>query len=290
MQFQTTVQIPQPPFDIAPCERMLFVGSCFADNIGKRFVDEGFPVEVNPFGVMYNPVSILHTIERIPKEQLSSFSTAFFTLGTNHVYIEKATGCIVDNCQKRPQRLFREEQLNIDECADAMLKAMGCLHDSNPHCRVIVTVSPIRYAKYGYHESQLSKAVLLLAVERLSAVLRQLGSEGNQMPPLYYFPAYEIVLDELRDYRFYSPDMLHPSPQAVEFIWERFSEVAFSDEAKLYLKEWKPLKEALAHRPFHPESDEYKTFIAKTREKVAVLSEKYPNFALPKTLDNKVND
>lgn len=255
MLFRTTVDIPKPDFAIRPCERMLFVGSCFADNIGKRFVEEHFPTTVNPFGVMYNPASILHTIERMADQEPPG--VAFLTLGTNHIYILKETGEIVDNCRKRPQRLFEERELTIEECAEYLSRAVDILRQRNAGVKAVVTVSPIRYAKYGYHESQLSKSVLLLAADRLS----------REYDCVTYFPAYEIVNDELRDYRFYKPDMLHPSEQAVEYIWERFSEVYFSKEARQFVEEWRPIKEALAHRPFNPESEEYKEFRKKTEEK-----------------------
>ena len=115
MEFRTIVNIPRPTFELEPCERILFVGSCFADNIGKRFEEEKFRAVVNPFGVMYNPVSVLHTARKMAS---TPFDTAVFTLGTNHVYVERATGEIVDNCQKRPQREFEERELTIDECAE----------------------------------------------------------------------------------------------------------------------------------------------------------------------------
>lgn len=270
MDFRTIVDIPKPDFNVAPLERVLLVGSCFADNIGKRFQEERFPTVVNPYGVMYNPASILHTVSKITaliRSGESDFipSLAIFTLGTNHVYIEKATEEIVDNCRKRPQRLFREELLTIDECADYLRRAVHELRDCCRDIIILVTVSPIRYRKYGYHGSMLSKATLLLAADKL------VQEEG-----IYYFPAYEIVNDELRDYRFYQPDMLHPSQQTVEFIWERFVDSCFSDAAKEYLREWKPVKEALGHRPLHPESDEYKEFLRKTQERFETLKKKYP--------------
>lgn len=268
MDFRTIIDIDKPRFSIRPLEHMLFVGSCFADNLGKRFSKEHFPVTVNPYGVMYNPVSILHTVasfaDECRKGTAEAPSTAFFTLGTNHVYIEKATGEIVDNCRKRPQRLFEERTLSIDECVDSLRKAVGILRNLNEGINIVVTVSPIRYRKYGYHGSQLSKSVLLLAADRLVHDER-----------LYYFPAYEIVNDELRDYRFYADDMLHPSAKAVEYIWERFVDSCFSEEAKESLAEWKPIKEALGHRPFQPESEEYKAFMRGTQEKIKAFEAKY---------------
>ena len=187
----------------------------------------------------------------------SAFSFAIFTLGTNHIYILKETGEIVDNCMKRPQKLFREEKLSVDECADYLSRAVAILKERNPEVKVIFTVSPIRYAKYGFHGSQLSKATLLLAVEKLV-------SESPES--ISYFPAYEIMNDELRDYRFYQPDMLHPSEQAVDYIYERFAETYFSEEAKAMVTEWEPIKAALAHRPFNPDSKEHKAFLAKVQE------------------------
>lgn len=268
MEFRTIVNIPRPTFELEPCERILFVGSCFADNIGKRFEEEKFRAMVNPFGVMYNPVSVLHTVKKMANHV---FDTAVFTLGTNHVYVERATGEIVDNCQKRPQREFEERELTVEECADALREAITLLRQANPKVNVIITVSPIRYAKYGYHGSQLSKAVLLLAADKV------IKEEGERV---YYFPAYEIVNDELRDYRFYKADMLHPNEQAVEYVWEQLVATCFSAEAKQFLEEWRPIKEALAHRPFHPEAAAYQDFIKKTKEKAKMLELKYPNIEL----------
>ena len=268
MEFRTVVDITAPDFFIEPEHRILTVGSCFADHLGRKFRDEAFVADVNPYGVMYNPASILHTVERYGE----AVDVAIFTLGTNHVYREKATGEIVDNCQKRPQALFQEEVLSVDVCRDYLLKAIQVLRNRNSHTKIIITVSPIRYAKYGYHGSQLSKAALLLAVDSLMRD-GDIGKAGG----VYYFPAYEIVNDELRDYRFYAPDMLHPSQQAVDYIWERFVAIVFSDSAREYLREWKPVKEALAHRPFNPDSDAYRSFLARTMEQKKSLSDKYPH-------------
>ena len=303
-------------------EKMLFVGSCFADNIGRRFVDNKFNAIVNPYGVMYNPASILHTVERMfgevdSEEKEVGFvpSVVFFTLGTNHVYRLKETGEIVDNCQKRPARLFQEEELSVDQCADYIMKAVALLRAVNPDVHIVLTVSPIRYAKYGFHASQLSKATLLLAAEKVLREGRGKRVEGREMlaspdgagdlrrgagetpalltaenqgsdishssllsphSSLNYFPSYEIVNDELRDYRFYREDMLHPTDQAVEYIWQRLQETYFSEAALRWLSEWKPVREALNHRPFNPDSPEYKAFMEKTRQRIAELKLRYP--------------
>ena len=275
MQFSTPVNIPLAGFSIEPCERMLFVGSCFADNIGQRFVADKFRAVVNPDGVMYNPASILHTVDRyvdrLEAEDAEAPRTAVFTLGTNHVYILNETGEIVDNCRKRPQRLFTERELTVDECAEYLCRAIGRLRSVNPDVRVVLTVSPIRYAKYGFHGSQLSKAVLLLAADK---VVRE-----HDM--VEYFPAYEIVNDELRDYRFYREDMLHPSDQAVEYIWQRFGDTYFSEHTRSFLEEWRPVKAALGHRPFNADIEEHKEFLRKTMEKADALKAKYKGFEMP---------
>lgn len=263
MEFRTKVDIPRATFSIAPCERMLFVGSCFADNMGRKFAEDKFRAVVNPFGVMYNPASILHTVERYQGE---APRVAVLTLGTNHIYILRETGEIVDNCNKRPQRLFEERSLTADECAGYLMRAVRHLQSRCAEVKVIVTVSPIRYAKYGYHGSMLSKATLLLAADMLE----------KQMPDVVtYFPAYEIVNDELRDYRFYRPDMLHPTDQTVDYIRERFDETFFSDDTRRFLSEWQPIKAALNHRPFNPESEEHKAFMRQTQEKLQTLARKW---------------
>ena len=267
MQFRTQVKILPYPFSIPPCAKMLFVGSCFAQSMGERFLAEKFRATVNPYGVMYNPASILHTVSRCQ----SSADFAVLTLGTNHVYRLKETDEIVDNCQKRPQSLFREEVLSIDECVGFLSQAVDTLVMRNPDIKVIITVSPIRYAKYGFHESQLSKAVLLLSANEM---------EKRYAGKVFYFPAYEIVNDELRDYRFYASDMLHPSEQAVEYIWECFSVSLFGADTLLFLKEWQPIREAINHRPFNPDSDAYKEFVNNTLVKVRALKQKYTDLEL----------
>ncbi len=268
MEFSTKVTIATPKIKIKPQDSLLFVGSCFADNIGKRFIDNGFNAVVNPFGVMYNPVSVKHTLEKLTKEKESkNFDWVFITLGTNHVYREIATGKIVDNCQKRPQKLFQEEMMSVEECAKVLEECTQITNGSN----IVFTVSPIRYKKYGYHESQLSKATLQLAVDKVitNCSIRLEDFE------LTYFPAYEIVLDELRDYRFYASDMIHPSEQAVDYIFERFHETFFTDSTKLFYEEYQPIKQALNHKPFNPQSEEYILFLEKTQNKLLEFKSKW---------------
>ena len=269
MNLQTTVRIQKANFEIKPTDNFLFVGSCFADKIGGIFKDNHFRTTVNPYGVMYNPASVLHTITK-EKEAGASYDIAIITLGTNHVYILNETGEIVDNCQKRPASLFTEQELSVEECADYLRQCVELLQEMNPAVHVIFTVSPIRYAKYGYHESQLSKATLLLAIESIRSKVndQRLNCQFsilNSQSSISYFPSYEIMMDELRDYRFYADDMLHPSDLAVRYIYDRFKETYFSVNAKAMEVEWQPIKKALSHRPFNADSEEYKSFIAKAK-------------------------
>ena len=271
MELQTTVQMPEYDFRFSTTDKMLLVGSCFADSIGRKFCQEAFCATVNPDGVMYNPVSVCHCVERHADE---TPTRVVITLGTNHVYRLRETGEIVDNCEKRPQRLFSEEELTTEECTQWLLKAVDLLAQKRPDVRVLLTVSPIRYAKYGYHGSQLSKATLLLAADRVV----------KSRSCCAYFPAYEIVNDELRDYRFYAPDMLHPSPQAVDYIWERMADALLSDDARQWLQEWKPVRQALDHRPFDAQSEAYRQFRRQTLEKAARLARRWPQIDLNKIL------
>ena len=284
MEFRTKVDIEEPSWRVDIADRLLFVGSCFADNIGKRFAEEQFAATINPYGVMYNPVSVLHTVERLA-EKGESYDVAFLTFGTNHIYILKETGEVVDNCHKRPQRLFDEQQLSVEECAGYMQQTIEVLRRMNPAVRVVLTVSPIRYAKYGYHGSQLSKATLLLATEEVcgraakygetNAATEEVCGRAAKYGGIYYFPSYEVVVDELRDYRFYNEDMLHPSQQAVEYLWERIGESLLTERTLQYLEEYRPIKQALNHRPFNAESEEYKAFRQQTIEKLQHLNNKY---------------
>ena len=297
MQFQTPVDIQAAPFCILPTDRLLFVGSCFASEIGHRFAVNQFRAVVNPFGTMYNPASILHTLQRyIPANEPPD--VVVLTLGTNHVYIFKETGEIVDNCQKQPAALFREEELTVQQCEDYLQQSIDLLRQKNPHVRIIITISPIRYAKYGFHGSQLSKATLLLAVHQLLTNSQKCKNKATSINPSsfilhpssfilhpssfilhqVYFPAYEILNDELRDYRFYKADMLHPSEQAVDYIYERFAATFFAPETHQFVAEWQPISQALAHKPLHPDSQEYREFIEQTNNRLQAFRKKYGLF------------
>ncbi len=312
MDFRTRVALPEPLFHLSPADETLFAGSCFAENVGRFLADSRFRCKVNPFGVLYNPVSIaavlyLSVCEEKPAEHDffeagghwhswlndSSFDAGsladcrdgletvleevrngwrkrkalFLTLGTNRLYVHKETGRAVGNCHKQPARLFEERVLTVEETVRVLGDALTAIWQVAPQLKVVFTVSPYRYAKYGFHESQLGKSVLLLAVD---ALCREYPER------CMYFPAYELLLDELRDYRFYADDMLHPSVLAVRYIRECFSQVFFTEEARMFQKDWETVTRALAHRPLHPGSEEHRTFVLRTMEKLDLLKKKYP--------------
>lgn len=265
MLFHTVVELPERKPLIAPCDEFLCVGSCFANNIAEKFIFDGFRVICNPNGVMYNPASILHTIEKL---HAISPQHVIITLGTNHVYRQKSDGKIVDNCEKRPHSCFQEEELTIEQCSNFILQAIELINKKFDQPNIFLTVSPIRYKKYGFHKSQLSKSVLLLSVENVI---------NKYKDNVEYFPAYEIVNDELRDYRFYKSDMIHPSEQAVDYIYEKFSQCYYSDAMVNFLSKWIPLQKAFSHKPFNPETEEYKIFYENNMNKLYDLKKLYPN-------------
>ena len=313
-RFRTPVGVGSPLRHIGIKDKNLFLGSCFAEHVGGRFAEACLQTMVNPLGVMYNPLSIARLLttqvseperdfvlykgmwhtwlgdsslsrldadecRQATDEALASLHTEikradnlFLTLGTSRYYIYKETYEIAANCHRLPAIEFEEYDLSIDEIVEALETALVPLHVSNPQMQVIFTVSPYRYSKYGMHESQLAKARLLLAVDKL----QELHPEW-----ISYFPAYELLLDDLRDYRFYEEDMLHPSDQAVDYIWQRLSDEWMSDEVRSYLARWEPIRRSLAHRPLHPESPEYASFRENTQAQLDKLKNDYPHLSFP---------
>lgn len=319
MEFRTQIDLPKHLAPISPQDQVMFTGSCFAENIGSEMASCKFTCSVNPFGVLYNPASIrlcfqelqddfpvedflfesnglwhswlhdssfnrdsrqeclahLQRTLRETREQLRRCHTLFLTFGTSHAYQLKDSRTIVGNCHKQPSRLFEEIILDTDRCAKETETIVALCRQINPQIRIILTVSPYRYAKYGFHGNQLSKATLLLATDRVC----------RNHPECFYFPAYEIVLDELRDYRFYKEDMLHPSAQAVTYIWECFQQTFFTPSTLSFLKEWKEIRQGMAHKPVQPESEAYKVFLSKILLKLESIRKKYPNLALSYEFD-----
>ncbi len=200
-------------------------------------------------------------------DRMSRTDWLLLTWGTTFVYQQRETGRIVSNCHKQPEKLFTRRMLTVDEIVDEYTRFLKELRNQNSTLKVLFTVSPIRHIRDGMHANQLSKATLLLAIEQLQSIFPT---------TIFYFPSYEIMLDELRDYRFYADDMLHPSPLAVNYLWERFSDVFFSDETKTIMDECESIRKALAHRPFHPDSEEHKRFLGQIVLKIERLNRKYP--------------
>lgn len=313
MQLLTPTHITPLQPSLRHSDRLLVMGSCFAEHIGARLSEMKWRTVVNPFGVLYNPLSIAEAIDRLmntrpyTEEDLTLYphggwstwmhhsryahpdkSTALqlineslatgsqmlaqadmliVTLGTAWVYRLNETGQVVGNCHKVPERAFTRQRLTIEESVEALATMLDRLWKVNPTLRMIVSVSPVRHLKDTLHGNQLSKSTLLLAVDELC----------HRFPDrIHYFPAYEILMDELRDYRFYADDMVHPSPQAVEYVWERFVEHMTHREAQDFITQWDKVTRALAHRPFHPERKEYKDFIRQHMLKIMELKEKYP--------------
>ncbi len=300
MKLITPVEISSPAQPLGLRNRMAFIGSCFAENIGARMRQSGLPILVNPFGVLFNPLSIFQALTQNPMQEALYFQdedgrwhcwltgshfnastleacqagilsargrmmewnpdTIILTLGTTHYY--ERNGFVVGNCHKQPKSEFIERAMSLEEC----VTTLDGICQLFPRTRFIFTISPYRYAKYGFHESRISKATLLLAVDAL---------QQKRPEQVGYFPAYEIVLDELRDYRFYGPDMLHPSEQAIDYIWERFAERFLDDEARRYLYDYEPIRKALAHRPEDPESPAAIRFRQQTQQKLHDLMTKY---------------
>lgn len=307
--FRTVVDLPQWPFRMFPADGYVFLGSCFAQHVGSRFADYGMQATVNPLGVLYNPLSIERVIMQTVqpcvepyifqhegqfrcwlagtqhiadtaegcaaqiRETLSGLKHGienaryvFITLGTNVVYRHKQLDAVVCNCHRVPQQTFVEERISLHECTESLLRTLKSLLEINTDIRLIFTVSPYRYAKFGYHGSHLSKSVLLLAVETVC----------ESFPDAcYYFPSYEILLDELRDYRFYAEDMHHPSAQAIDYIWSRLAQCAFSTQTMQYLKEYEPIRKGLLHRPLQANAEEEKARRADLECRAAALRQKY---------------
>ena len=297
MKFSTKIEIAPLEKRINYSDKLLFMGSCFAAEIGTKLKSLKFDILMNPFGVLYNPASIALSFDRLENgrpfeaEELiksgdiyksfmhgSEFAamseedfleknntilaeaSAHFkesvwisvSLGTSRVYKEKSSGKVVSNCHKLPSAYFCREVLSVDEIE----ASLSSIIERYPEKYWIFTVSPIRHWTDGAHGNQLSKARLLLAVESLSE------RYGN----VHYFPAYELMMDELRDYRFYADDMLHPSSLAIEYIWDRFKNFAIDSGCSSRMQKIAALNLMYNHRPIFSESKEYRLFLEKIKE------------------------
>ena len=206
-------------------------------------------------------------------ETLLSADFLLITFGTAWVYQHKYSQRIVSNCHKLPANQFRRFRLSVKEIVSEWKLLISGLKLHNSKLKFLFTVSPVRHLKDGAHENQLSKSVLFLAIEELQQLFSDI---------LFYFPAYEIMHDELRDYRFYSDDMMHPSSLAVNYIWDRFAKFYFSKETCQINKEWSLIRNALEHRPLYPKSESYLNFLQKTSDKLEMFSKRYPYISCDK--------
>jgi hypothetical protein len=305
MKWVTSVDIAPSDKKICYSDKVLLLGSCFADNIGVKFGQYYFQTTVNPFGTLYNPASIANAIAQgqsrvqkvspvyhdgmwhsfshhgsfscVGKEQLLNVcersrrelqyalqqaTIMIITFGTAWVY--EYEGQVVANCHKMPANRFVRRRLTVDEIVE-MWKP---LLDSMPDKHWIFTVSPIRHVKDGLHDNQLSKAILLQAIEQLG----QLPIANSQ---LSYFPSYEIMIDELRDYRFYSEDMVHPSPVAVDYIWQRFVDTYMSKDTQTEMCTLHQLWRDRHHRFLHPDSEDAKRFADGVLQRLKAIQKRY---------------
>ena len=311
MNFTTKIPIAKSNFPIDYFSRIVSLGSCFAENMGEKFDFFKFQNTTNPFGIIFNPISIEKIIDRainlnyfteddlffhnelwhcyevhsdlsndnkevflsnlnqILKEtnqQLTNASHTIITYGTSWVYKLKSSGTIVANCHKVPQNQFDKEILSVEEIEKSIQNTLDLIQKVNPNCNVIFTISPVRHLKDGFVENQRSKAHLITA----------LHTSISHLPTSMYFPSFEIQMDELRDYRFYAQDMLHPNAIAIDYIWERFCESTIVEEATPIMQEVASIQKGMAHRPFHPQSISHTKFLQTLSEKAAQLKAQFP--------------
>jgi len=312
MSFFTEIQIPEFPLKMDYSKSMMLMGSCFTENIGQKLFDLKFRIDMNPFGILYNPESIANSLKIVLEKRIftendlfndqglwnsfyhhSRFSDAdsraalekinnrisssseflktadflVITFGTAWVYELKKNGQVVSNCHKIPAADFKRFRLGVSEITETWRELLEQLWQFNPNLKLIFTVSPIRHWKDGAVENQLSKATLLLAIDQL---IRGFGDHH-----CHYFPAYEIMMDELRDYRFYAEDMLHVSPVAIDFIFDRFSKVAITNDSLAVSKEVLKIVKAMSHRPFNPNSIEYENFLRSNLSEIFRLESRF---------------
>ncbi|WP_179376635.1 GSCFA domain-containing protein [Winogradskyella wichelsiae] len=304
---------PQQYNQIDYNSRLLLFGSCFSENIGDKFAYHKFQTVVNPFGILFHPLAIENLITRAinkdyyTEEDLQFYNEQWFcldahsklnqtskeelltllnsqidktyndllsathiiiTLGTSWVYRDIESDNVVANCHKLPQKKFLKELLSVEQISESLEGIISLVKNVNPEVSFLFTVSPVRHTKDGFVENTLSKSHLITAIHQVV--------EPRQH--LYYFPSYEIMMDELRDYRFYNADMIHPSEVAIDYIWEKFKTVWLSDDTLKTLKIVTSLQAKKAHRPFNPKSEAHQVFLKKLQVDIENLQHEYPFF------------
>ena len=309
MNFRTNIQLQKEENQIDYASKSLLIGSCFSENISKKLAYHKFDVTSNPFGILFNPKAIETLIEyslnqkiysekdvfqlnerwhcfdahsdlsatdknellqnlnnaiKSTNKRLKESSHIIITLGTSWVYKYIETNAIVGNCHKTPQKKFAKELLSVDEIITSLKNI--CLHilEVNPTATIIFTVSPVRHIKDGFTENSLSKAHLITAIHETIRVYN-----GQ------YFPSFEMMMDDLRDYRFYNSDMIHPNETAVDYIWEHFKHVWIDENSTPIMKEIDSIQKGLAHKPFNPDSEQHQQFLQDLNQKINDLKKKY---------------
>lgn len=310
--FRTVIKSENYPFKIDYSSKTMFIGSCFSDNIGEKLDKNKFNCDINPFGVLYNPVSIKRSIDLLTHEIFFSGENLFFhndlwnsfyhhskfsdvdkeralekingrikhsadflsdadflfiTLGTAWVFESVETGEIVSNCHKLPAEKFKRRLLNSDEITIEYFQLINNLQNYNPDIKIIFTISPIRHLKDGFVQNQISKSILHVTVNQIQ----------EHYANCYYFPAYEIMMDDLRDYRFYASDMLHPSEIAIEYLFDFFSNSFFDENTKTLKDKISKLLKAFEHRPFNENTGKFKEFATKTLVEIENIQKIQPN-------------
>lgn len=303
MLWTTAFDIPEGESKINHRASIFSIGSCFSTMIGEKLAERKFPILNNPFGTLFNPLSIaqvmedavlempintdmvlvrdglylhfgmhsdvvaysqdslerlIHKKQQQTKQVLENASHILITFGSAWVYEYGSAGQIVANCHKQPAGLFEKRLLHPDEIQKAFSGFFNILDQINPDARVLITVSPVRHTKDGIPEDRLSKSILRLAAHDLT----------ETYDFVQYFPAYEIMMDDLRDYRFYKEDMIHPSAQAEEYIWERFKTAWVDPKTFPLIEEFESIKRDLAHRPFNPDSPAHIKFLDNLQKKL----------------------
>lgn len=263
MRFRTEITPAEWERKIDHGRRGFSVGSCFAETIAGRLKRYKFPLTSNPTGVLFNPASIAQLLWAHP-EGLAEADFVLITFGTAWVFEEE--GRVVANCEKRPAHIFTRRRLTVSEIVeqfDALFEPGAPLYNR----QVVFTLSPVRHLRDGAEENSLSKAVLRLAIDQIIE---------KQTTTAQYFPAFELLNDDLRDYRFYAADLAHPSIEAVEYVWEKFSQAAITPAAQRLIPEIERLVRATEHRPYNPDSEDHKAFCMQMLEYALELSAKNP--------------
>ncbi|MBL7472893.1 GSCFA domain-containing protein [Robertkochia sediminum] len=312
MDFQTKVPIDRQMPAITYDAKTVLLGSCFVTHIGAKMGYYQFQNLVNPFGIIFNPYSIALLVERAINKRLFTADDLFFangrwhgyelhsdcsrtdrdiaiksankgvlklrkditeashlviTLGTSWVYSLKESGSVVANCHKQPQVLFEKTLLDVATVRAQLEKIDALVKSVNPDCAIIATVSPVRHLRDGMVENQRSKAHLLTALHEVI----------DTTAKWHYFPSYEILMDELRDYRFYADDMLHPSNVAINVVWERFSNAWIAEDAFDVMKRVERVRRAQQHKPFDPDGEAHRNFLKKLEEDINALTTEFPH-------------